>query len=960
MSRFFDSLKTKLDMVEIVKKFTNLKRNGKDYLGLCPFHNEKTPSFKVSSIKNFFYCFGCHTGGDVISFYAKMHNMSYKNAGLALAKTFNIPLPRLTQEEKEAEANKKHISNFLEEINNHFTKNIQYKGNTFLKYLYNRGIDLSLIKNYQLGLSGNNLIESFPDNLVDLVSAGMLAKSNSGGLYEVFKNRITIPIRNQYGNLIGFGGRVIDDHMPKYLNSPETALFKKSSSLYGEHIGFQISYKTNNIFLVEGYFDCIMMHKYGLLNTVASLGTAITLEHLNKIWNHVEEIIICMDSDSAGLKAAKRVIEMSLGAITAYKTVSFLRLPTGHDPDSFLMQNGVEEFKALSRQTLSDTLWEFMLESHQGLSSAEDFAKLETDLNTYCKQIQDPILKSNFTKFYKTRISDLYYDKTKRYSKKSFELQQGAQQGPYSQQGAQQGPYSQQGQYSNQSPQQDSQKSPHQSTHSQQGPYSQQNPQQNPQQGSQQGQYSHQGPHSQQGQYSQQNLQQNPQQGSHQSSYSHQNIKQGPYSQHSPQQDPQQGPHQSLYSQQTPHQSLYSQQTPQQYNSSSFESSDILLHEQIKSLETNILADLVVSIEIMLLNNADNERFELENDSISLSLELLDVYLWNFEFVALYEIKHKMKDYIPAAKLDIDDEVEHVKDKARYANDDKAGYSDDHKSGYDNDDEIRNEHSEVSSIYGTIGYDQDKIMYEDDEVEYSDDEVEYTDDEVRYSDDEVGYRHDAVMKHDDEVKHGKKIGHDDEITYNHYKKIGRDDDNHKEDEEMDIDLSASKESQETTEFQKTSLDNSDWRTSQKTSFNNSDWRASQKTTEFQKATESQKTSFNNSDWKESQKATEFQKTNVETIINQLKIFLDFKKTMISPYEVSKIKLKNAFGVKFVTKNKVMANLDNLVIKRDIVQLEYEFLKLSTAPQCNIEEITEYMQKINNKKKELQQKSDKDI
>ncbi|MFO1130366.1 MAG: DNA primase, partial [Rickettsiales bacterium] len=412
MSSFFNIIKNKVNILNVIQNKIKLKKYGKDYIGLCPFHNEKTPSFRVNNVKNFFYCFGCSTGGDVISFIAKINNMQYKMAALKLAKDYNIPIPTFNQLELDLNKNKKSIANFLETVNDYFISNLfasSQAAQFALQYLLNRNINLQEIKNYQFGLSNNKLKDIFFNNLKELAQSGLIAKSESGEIYEVFRNRLMIPIRNQYNNLIAFGGRSLDDKMPKYLNSPEILIFKKNEALYGENIAFNYAYKDNYILLVEGYFDCITLQINGYLNTVASLGTAVTLEHLNKIWNKVEEIIICMDSDTAGIKATKRIIDIAISKINCSNLLSFIYLPKGYDPDSFIREHGKLAFNELlnKKETLSEIIWKFEIKDNI-ISSAEDFAKLNLRIDNICNKILDPIIKKNFISFFKTKIWELH------------------------------------------------------------------------------------------------------------------------------------------------------------------------------------------------------------------------------------------------------------------------------------------------------------------------------------------------------------------------------------------------------------------------------------------------------------------------------------------------------------------------------------------------------------------------
>jgi len=406
---FYDLIKNQVPILEVISKRVDLKRQSSNYLGLCPFHSEKTPSFSVNPIKKFFYCFGCHAGGDVISFVSQIEGTSYKQSALQLAKDYNIEIPKtLTSKEEKDEFEELH--NVLELALGFYKQNLSKE---VINYLSARGITKEDIEKFEIGYApGNNYLRKFLDSksvpLLMMDRTGLIGRKGAD-IYEVFRRRIIFPIRDNYNRLIAFGGRCLDGLMPKYLNSPETQLFQKSEVLYGLNLAYKSCYKTNRVIVVEGYVDLIKMHIGGFTETVATLGTAISTKHLDHLWSIVDEIIICFDGDTAGLRAAKKVVELSLGKITTTKHVSFVMLPNNFDPDDVISKKGSKymEYIIHGRKPLSEMIW--MLEAPSSLSakSPEVLSKVETNLNKYLDHIHDKIVVKNFKRFFLDQLWQL-------------------------------------------------------------------------------------------------------------------------------------------------------------------------------------------------------------------------------------------------------------------------------------------------------------------------------------------------------------------------------------------------------------------------------------------------------------------------------------------------------------------------------------------------------------------------
>jgi DNA primase len=403
---FFESLRTKLDIVEIIGQYTNLQRKGKEFLGVCPFHSERTPSFTVNPIKQFYHCFGCSAHGDVIKFLSTQNGLSYKEAAIKIAQEKNIPIPKYSKEDEEEDSEAEKIYTINNLANQFFQKSLDHKA---VKYLNNRNIPNTTIQKFALGFAPKEglkkYLEQHNTSLSLMHKAGLIAKGDSGNIYEVFRNRVMFPIFNIYGKIIGFGGRTMENIQPKYLNSPETLLFKKSESFYGENRAISASYKMGNIILVEGYMDVISMHEAGFTNTLASLGTAINEKHLLKLWKYTDEIILCLDGDAAGVKATKRTIELALPLIDSNKKVSFLSLPAGGDPDDILKKYGAKyvERLILEKKALSEMIWH--IESlNQNLATPEEQTKLNNTLTSYCLSVKDLMLRKYYLNFFKNKM----------------------------------------------------------------------------------------------------------------------------------------------------------------------------------------------------------------------------------------------------------------------------------------------------------------------------------------------------------------------------------------------------------------------------------------------------------------------------------------------------------------------------------------------------------------------------
>jgi len=404
---FYELLRNRINISDVVRQKVTLTRKSGNYVGLCPFHQEKTPSFTVNDSKRFFYCFGCKASGDVIKFTSNISGLSYSDSAIKLATDYGIEIPKLTEKQKELYEESDEILSILELANKFFKAQLTPE---ILNYLHERNLNEKTIKEFSIGFAprGNKFEKFFHDKNItniQLGKAGLIGKRENGEIYGLFSNRITIPIRNIYNKIVGFGGRVLGDGLPKYLNSPETVVFQKSETLYGEHKAISSSYKKNYSMLVEGYFDVMALHQAGFSEAVASLGTSVTENHLHKLWRAGDEIILCLDGDNAGIKASIRTINLALPLINSEKKISFIRLPSGFDPDDAVNKNGADFFTKLmdARISLSEMIWHIEY-SGKIFKTAEEKANLEKSLKDYCNKISDSNLRTSYYRFFKDQI----------------------------------------------------------------------------------------------------------------------------------------------------------------------------------------------------------------------------------------------------------------------------------------------------------------------------------------------------------------------------------------------------------------------------------------------------------------------------------------------------------------------------------------------------------------------------
>ena len=348
---FIDDLVQRIDIIEVISNQIEIKKAGREYKGLCPFHTEKTPSFTVSQEKGFYHCFGCGAHGTALGFLMDYGNQTFIEAIEELSKIAGVEIPKTKQDRAKNKKNKS-LQELTAEIMGQFIQNLS-QSEKAIAYLKNRNIDGKTAKKFSIGFandSWDDILKKFGTSdtrVKKLLDCGLIIKKDDSGYYDRFRNRIMFPIRDNKGNVLGFGGRIIDDGEPKYLNSPETQLFKKGQLLYGMFESKEALRSSSEAIIVEGYTDVIALSMNGFGNALATLGTATTDTHIKNVFRFANKITFCFDGDRAGKDAAWKACEICLPNLTAKKEVGFLILPDNQDPDQIIASSGPQLLKKL-------------------------------------------------------------------------------------------------------------------------------------------------------------------------------------------------------------------------------------------------------------------------------------------------------------------------------------------------------------------------------------------------------------------------------------------------------------------------------------------------------------------------------------------------------------------------------------------------------------------------------------
>ena len=411
---FIQELLSRVDVVDVVGRYVQLRKGGANLLGLCPFHQEKSPSFTVSPSKQFFHCFGCGAHGSAIGFMMQHTGANFQEAVRSLASGVGMQVP----ETEVSPATRQRAAQRRQEQNAHAA--VLEKAQTFYKaqlrdhppavqYLKSRGLTGQIAAQYGLGWAPDGrqglakVFSRYEDPL--LVEAGLVIESEDGRRYDRFRGRVMFPIRNMKGELIGFGGRIVDKGEPKYLNSPETPVFNKGQELYGAWEARHSIRREDQVVVVEGYMDVVGLAQLGVENAVATLGTATTPDHLRKLIRLTHRIVFSFDGDSAGRRAAWRALQTTLPLLRDDLSVRFLFLPSGHDPDTYIREFGQAAFKACIKDAvaLSSFLLGELFERHR-LDEPEGRSACVHEAVPILAQIPDGALKHQILNEFANRV----------------------------------------------------------------------------------------------------------------------------------------------------------------------------------------------------------------------------------------------------------------------------------------------------------------------------------------------------------------------------------------------------------------------------------------------------------------------------------------------------------------------------------------------------------------------------
>ena len=415
--RFLEELRDRVPVSAVVGRRVKLQRRGREHVGLCPFHHEKTPSFTVSDDKGFYHCFGCGAHGDAVSFAMQTEGLSFVEAVERLAAEAGLEVPRPSREEQERERRAADLHEVLEAACAFFEKQLRLpEGRAALDYLRGRGLDDAAIARHRLGFAPDRrgaLAAALgregatPERLVE---AGLLKRrEEDGSVVEYFRGRVIFPIADRRGRVVAFGGRALGEAQPKYLNSPETAVFHKGRMLYNHARAREAARERGAVIVAEGYMDVIALDRAGFPHAVAPLGTALTEEQIQELWRMAPEPILCLDGDAAGQRAALRAADRALPLLQPGLSLRFAMLPAGLDPDDLIGAEGAAAMEGVlaASRPLADLLWEAE-QARQTLDTPERRAALQQRLSELAKRIQDPVVRDYYFNDFRARLAALF------------------------------------------------------------------------------------------------------------------------------------------------------------------------------------------------------------------------------------------------------------------------------------------------------------------------------------------------------------------------------------------------------------------------------------------------------------------------------------------------------------------------------------------------------------------------
>ncbi len=395
---FIDQVLAQTDVVDLIGVSVALRKAGRNYIGLCPFHAEKTPSFSVSREKQFYYCFGCGASGNVLSFLMNHLGMEFLPALEELAGRLGLALPRSAKGEPQRQLEPLYQS--TRQASAFYRQKLQHEqvGKVARDYLRERGIGQQIIEEYGLGYAPpgwehlRTALGRDTASLRALEQAGLIRHSEQSGYHDRFRSRLMFPILSHRQEVLGFGARTLTDDEPKYLNSPQTPIFNKSGILYGLH-SITSRRSLQQLYVVEGYMDVLMLAQHGIRNAVATLGTAVTSAHLQQLFRFCSRLTLCFDGDAAGRKAARQVMETALPLLLPGRELEFMFLPEGQDPDSFVRHQGPDRFQAAELRTSFSNFLLSQLREGADLNSLEGRSKLQQRAAGYLQPLADRLLR---------------------------------------------------------------------------------------------------------------------------------------------------------------------------------------------------------------------------------------------------------------------------------------------------------------------------------------------------------------------------------------------------------------------------------------------------------------------------------------------------------------------------------------------------------------------------------------
>ena len=410
---YLEEIKQRIKVSDIVGASVQLKRRGREFVGLSPFSKEKTPSFTINDEKGFYHCFSSGEHGNIFDFLVKVEKLNFGDAVRKLAAKAGMPAFKFTKENIEVENKRKKYDEILTIALQHYQKNFS-ENDSIKKYAHGRGLTQEILSTFKIGYSGEyglnvSLFSGF--NQKELIESGVFFHDEKNNkLIDRFKNRLIFPIFDYNNKVIGFGGRALSqNYLAKYINSPETEFFKKGFNLYNLNNAKNENKQSGIVFVVEGYMDAISLYQAGFKNVVATLGTAMTESHLNLVWRYFNDPVVCFDGDRSGQNAAHKISEKLIAYMKPNYSLSFLILPNGFDPDSFVRKNGRNNFESLLDQKID--IGNFIFENNlQDLQSEqpEERAGFEKKIMDLCLLIQDSTVKKHYISFFKNKIFEQF------------------------------------------------------------------------------------------------------------------------------------------------------------------------------------------------------------------------------------------------------------------------------------------------------------------------------------------------------------------------------------------------------------------------------------------------------------------------------------------------------------------------------------------------------------------------